>query len=90
MGLVLLLMTAREMTDAIGKSVYFTAGNFKFACWVKDVKVGWGQPRFLIIPFAGTGERWVEFSSIEPMTNINALGKISQQNQLTSSRGSQI
>ena len=60
-------MTVQEMQAAIGKPVYFKAGNLKFACWVCDAKISWGQPRFLIAPMAGTGKRWVEFSSIQPM-----------------------
>jgi len=70
-------MTAREMQEAIGQKVYFVAGTLKFLCDVIDVKVGWGQPRFLISPVEGYGSRWVEFSSIEKV----------QTNQLTSSKG---
>jgi hypothetical protein len=86
-------MTAREMTEAIGKPVYFVAGNLKFACSVLDVKIGYGQPRFLLQPMAGVGERWVEFSSIEPMPDINTLrtsNSVPYQNRLTSSVRSDI
>ena len=72
-------MTTREMTDAIGKPVWFVSGTLRFLCIVRDVKSGWGQPRFLIAPMAGTGERWVEFSSIEPVTETQM--KVAAQNQ---------
>jgi hypothetical protein len=75
-------MTAREMQEAIGKPVFYDADALQFACWVKDVKIGYGQPRFLIAPMAGTGERWVEFSSIRPMPD--------QQKTLTSMKESSI
>lgn len=58
--------TAADMQSAIGKPVLFEAGSLTFVCLVKDVKVSYGQPRFLIVPLGGTGERWVEFSSIAP------------------------
>ena len=60
-------MTARELSQFIGQTVYFTAGQLRFTCRILDAKIGFGQPRFLITPTAGSGERWVEFSSITPM-----------------------
>jgi hypothetical protein len=73
-------MTVREMQGAIGQSVYFTSSEgFKFACWVKDVKIGYGQPRFLITPMAGSGEKWVQFSSIESIQS----GEVSRLSKTT-------
>jgi len=62
-------MTVNEMHSAIGVKVYFIAGELKFLCTILDVKTGYGNPRFLIEPLAGTGRRWVEFSSIAPVTS---------------------
>jgi hypothetical protein len=66
-------MTVREMQGAIGKMVLYLdpAGALQFVCLVKDAKVSFGQPRVLIVPAAGLGERWVEFSSIRPMPQVN-------------------
>ncbi len=63
-------MTANELQAAIGKPAYYVAGDLKFLVTVKDAKMGWGKPRFLIQPVAGHGEKWVEFSSIEPVQAI--------------------
>ncbi len=64
-------MTALEMHDAIGKPVMYDGNGLEFLCMVKDVKTGWGKPRFLIVPMAGKGEKWVEFSSIKPVSQGN-------------------
>jgi len=59
------------MQGAIGQQVYLRDGDgccsLLFLCTVVDVKTGWGKPRFLVTPVSGKGERWVEFSSIEPV-----------------------
>lgn len=75
----LIHMTAREMQDAIGQMVMFVAtDSLKFACRVADVKMGYGKPRFLIVPLSGIGEQWVEFTSIEPMPQVKH-GVVQQQ-----------
>ena len=45
----------------------------KFVCIIVDVKVGYGKPRFKITPRSGTGETWVEFTSISPMPQDTEL-----------------
>jgi hypothetical protein len=54
------------MSPAIGKQVYYVDGSFRFTCLVKDVKMGYGNARFLISPISGFGEKWVELSHLEP------------------------
>jgi len=63
----MVIVTTIEMARAIGQEVYFVAGTLKFLCRIKDVKVGWGNPRFLIVPVSGNGERWCEFTSLSPV-----------------------
>jgi hypothetical protein len=60
-------MTVSQMSPAIGKQVYYVDGSFRFTCLVKDVKMGYGNARFLISPVSGFGEKWVELSHLEPM-----------------------
>ena len=69
-------MTANDMQRAIGQQVNYESHGLMFRCTVKDVKVGWGKPRFLIAPVSGSGETWVEFSTITPI-------KLPQTNHLT-------
>jgi hypothetical protein len=62
------IMTVTELAASIGKPVYFVGPHdLLFACWVLDARISWGKPQFQIRPMAGTGTKWVEFSSIEPM-----------------------
>lgn len=59
-------MTANEMIPAVGQTVELNADGLWFACTVADVKFSWGKPRLLVRPVTGSGERWVELSSIRP------------------------
>jgi len=54
------------MQQAIGQLVWYPVGKIKVLCKVKDVKIVYGQPRFLIYPLSGEGEEWKELSSLEP------------------------
>ena len=63
----MVIVTTIEMARAIGQEVYFVAGTLKFLCRIKDVKVGWGNTRFLIVTVSGNGERWCEFTSLSPV-----------------------
>jgi|GEM_PF-2946704 hypothetical protein len=73
-------MTVTELNKTIGKTVMFSAGALSFTCYVKDAKIGYGQPRFLIQPVAGSGERWVEVSSLVP--NLKDMYRPSEKNQV--------
>jgi len=64
-------MTISELAQSINKPVYFVGpGDLQFACWVTDARISYGKPQFQIRPMAGTGSKWVEFSSIEPMSEL--------------------
>ena len=60
-------MTTTEMAQAIGKPVLYESHGLQFVCVVVDIKVSYGQPRFLITPMKGKGETWVEIGTISPM-----------------------
>ena len=55
------------MQKAIGQPVIYESHGLRFVCVVRDVKVSYGQPRFLITPMMGTGETFVEIGTISPM-----------------------
>ena len=55
------------MQKAIGQPVLYESHGLQFVCVVRDVKVGYGKPRFLITPMTGKGETWVEYATISPM-----------------------
>jgi hypothetical protein len=63
-------MTLKEMESAIGSPVLLPVGDITVLCIVKDVKIAWGKPRFLIKPLGGFGEKWVEITTIRPCTQI--------------------
>jgi hypothetical protein len=76
-------MTTTELAQSIGKPVLHVSGNLKFMCVVADARISFGKPQFLIRPIAGYGERWVEFSSIEPYQDMAHLKRAaSSVNQL--------
>ena len=60
-------MTTLEMAQAIGKPVLYESHGLQFVCVVVDIKVSYGQPRFLITPMKGRGQTWVEIGTISPM-----------------------
>ena len=64
---IVIIMTAIEMQKAIGQTVLYKSHGMKFVCVVRDVKVSYGKPRFLITPMAGQGETYVEYTTISPM-----------------------
>lgn len=57
-------MTANEMIPAVGAKVLVYCESLGIECRVKDVKMSWGKPRFLVTPIAGNGEQWVEMGRI--------------------------
>jgi hypothetical protein len=63
-------MTVMELASSVGKTVYFVAGDLRFTCKVLDARMIWGKPQFQIRPMDGTGTRWIEFSSIEPIACV--------------------
>ena len=69
-------MTITELASSVNKAVYFVAGDLKFTCMVTDARMSWGKPQFQIRPVAGTGTRWVEFSSIEPIKPVESIPQI--------------
>ena len=60
-------MTTLEMAAAIGKPVLYESHGLQFVCAVVDIKISYGQPRFLITPMKGKGQTWVEIGTISPM-----------------------
>jgi hypothetical protein len=58
-------MTAIEMQAAINKYVWLKVDTLRVLCMVDDVKVSFGQPRFLIRPIAGNGSQWMEIGRLE-------------------------
>ena len=66
-------MTITELASSVNKAVYFVAGDLKFTCMVTDARMSWGKPQFQIRPMSGTGTRWVEFSSIEPIQKVESV-----------------
>lgn len=61
--------TARTMSVAIGNRVLYPVANsnIAFDCLVIDAKSSFGNARVLIRPVAGTGELWVNLSSVRSL-----------------------
>ena len=57
-------MTAKQMMNAIGQHVELRHGSLHVACKVLDVKTAWGTPRLLVEPLSGSGNQWVDLSSV--------------------------
>jgi hypothetical protein len=52
------------MIPAVGATVLVACEQMNIACAVRDVKMSYGRPRFLVRPLAGNGEQWVELQRI--------------------------
>lgn len=57
-------MTAKQMSPAIGQTVFVRCENLRVACIVTDVKHVYGKARLEVMPVAGDGLMWVEMSRI--------------------------
>lgn len=58
------IMTANEMSPAVGHSVTVRFESIQVECRVIDVKHVYGKPRILIIPVNGTGQQWIELTRL--------------------------
>jgi hypothetical protein len=56
--------TVRELTPAIGESVYVQFESLAILATVVDAKNSWGKVRLLIRPAMGVGEQWIELSRL--------------------------
>lgn len=51
----------KEVEEFVGKkAIYEPDLSLAFEVKVLDVKISYGNKRYLVTPVAGTGERWVE------------------------------
>ena len=53
-------MVARIGTTAL----HVDDKGLRWPCTILDAKVSWNEPRYLITPVGGTGERWVAYYSL--------------------------
>ena len=59
-------MNALEASNYIGKEGSIFIQGLIVLVRIKDVKVEWGRPRFLVSPVAGGGEAWRESVVVLP------------------------
>ena len=58
-------MTTQQLKKAIGKVLRIDTGSgLEVNVRVVNVKEGWGKPRLLVTPLAGSGEAWIEISRV--------------------------
>jgi len=57
-------MTAKEMSNIIGKTGMFHENGLKFRVKINDVRTSYGRIHYLISPVCGDGEKWVDFSRV--------------------------
>lgn len=65
--MALLVMTTREQMNWIGRRALLRLDPMLIEVTVNDVKVSYGNVRFLVQPVAGQGEKWIEASSLKEM-----------------------
>jgi hypothetical protein len=58
-------MSIKELSKAIDKTALLSEGGLSFPVLIKDAKISYGQPRFLITPVGGGGEVWVNDNRIK-------------------------
>jgi hypothetical protein len=52
-------MSVAQLSQYIGQNYIYKVESISFNCTVKDVKISYGQVRFLIAPVDGNGFIWV-------------------------------
>jgi hypothetical protein len=58
-------MSIKELSKAIDKTALLSEGGLSFPVLIKDAKISYGQPRYLITPVGGSGEVWVNDNRIK-------------------------
>ncbi len=53
-------MTAKELSEVIGKTATYATGSLSFEVIVTDTKMSYGHIRYEIKPKSGSGTAWVE------------------------------
>jgi len=57
-------MSALELSSYIGKQGLLLSDKLRFAVYVQDAKLAYGNVRFQVCPVSGTGMVWVDSSRV--------------------------
>ena len=58
-------LTAKEMTKLIESKWLLSDGKgLRFSVRIEDMRENWGKPQCLVSPVDGSGERWVDMTSL--------------------------
>lgn len=57
-------MSIAQLAQAINKTAFLRTEGFEFQVIIRDVKMSYGNVRYLVAPTYGTGEAWVDESRI--------------------------
>ncbi len=55
-------VSIRQMADLLGQTVQVKIDGFSVPMEIHDVKIAYGNKRFLVSPVGGSGEMWVDAS----------------------------
>lgn len=62
--------SVQMLSAAVGQKAILEDHGLEFFVTILEVKVTYGQARFLVRPDAGRGRRWVELSTLRPFVGI--------------------
>lgn len=60
-------MNVKELSKAIDTTALLNEGGLSFPVLIKDAKISYGQPRFLVSPIGGKGEVWVNQERVKQL-----------------------
>jgi hypothetical protein len=63
-------MSVAEMAQVIGKVADLRIESFQIKIRILDVKVSYGNTRYLVKPVAGSGEAWVDESRVSKIVEF--------------------
>jgi hypothetical protein len=64
-------MSTLELSQFIGKQGLLLSDKLRFAVYVQDAKLAYGNVRFQVCPVSGTGMVWVDSSRVQFNTEEN-------------------
>lgn len=59
------MITAKEMTENVGRTGMFSSGGLSFGVTIHDARVRFGEVDYLITPVSGLGTKWVASHNVK-------------------------
>ncbi len=69
-------MKVSELAERIGQVGYLRTDTFRIPVRIFEVKISYGEPRYLVSPEGGWGEAWVNASRVGFSEELWPLPKV--------------